>query len=150
VVLIQESLKPVTKNFFCTVSKGRWYSYYNAKYYTNAYGGKVQIDHTVPVENAWISGAWKWTKATRVRYYNDLGDPRTLVAVDAHDNESKGDQDVTSWLPSHGVCRYIRSWVAVKTRWHLSVTAAEREALINDDPCPRSKLTIKTAQVTHR
>ena len=62
----------------------------------------LQIDHTVPVENAWISGAWQWTQATRVRYYNDLGDPRTLVAVDSHDNESKGDHDPTTWLPSHG------------------------------------------------
>ena len=90
----------MTTNDYCTVSKGKWYSYYNARYYKNAYGGAVQIDHTVPVENAWVSGAWRWTKATRVRYYNDLGDPRTLVAVDAHDNEAKGDHDPTTWLPA--------------------------------------------------
>ena len=41
----------------------------------------------MPVENVWVSGAWRWTQATRVAYYNDLGDGRTLVAVDAHDNE---------------------------------------------------------------
>ena len=34
----------------------------------------IQIDHTVPVQNAWVSGAWRWTKATRVRYFNDLED----------------------------------------------------------------------------
>ena len=78
VVLMDESLKPVTKNSYCTVERGKWYSFYNAKYYYNAYGGTVQIDHVVPVENAWISGAWKWTRSTRVRYYNDLGDPRPL------------------------------------------------------------------------
>jgi hypothetical protein len=59
VVLIEESLKPVTKSYYCTVSKGKWYSYYDATYYTNAYGGIVQIDHTVPVENVWICGAWR-------------------------------------------------------------------------------------------
>jgi hypothetical protein len=40
-----------------------------------------------------VSGAWKWDKATRVRFYNDLGDLRTLASVDIHDNEAKGDQD---------------------------------------------------------
>ncbi len=114
VVLITESLKPVTKNQYCTVSKGRWYSYYNARHCRNAYGGAVQIDHTVPVYNVWISGAWRWTKATRVRYYNDLGEARTLVAVNAHDSEVKGGDDPTTWMPSHGKCRYLRYWVAVK------------------------------------
>ena len=78
----------------CTIETGQWYSYYNATHYTAA--SDLQIDHTVPVENVWISGAWRWTKATRVRYYNDLRDSRTLVAVDTHDNESKGDQDPTT------------------------------------------------------
>jgi len=81
----------------------------------------LQIDRSVPVENAWISGAWRWTHATRVRYYNDLRDSRTLVAVDIHDNQSKGDQDPTTWLPTNGQCRYVRSSTAVKTRWHLNV-----------------------------
>ncbi len=151
VVLIQESLKPVTTSFYCTVSKGRWYSYYNDRYYQNAYGGKIQIDHTVPVQNAWMSGAWRWTKATRVRYFNDLEDARTLVGVDAHDNEAKGDQDPTSWLPQHGRCRYERSWVAVKTRWHLSVTAAEKAKLTTMAArCPNPKLTITLAHVAYR
>ena len=151
VVLMDESSKPVTTNDYCTVSKGRWYSYYNARYYKNAYGGAVQIDHTVPVENAWVSGAWRWTKATRVRYYNDLGDPRTLVGVDAHDNEAKGDQDPTTWLPRHGRCRYERSWVAVKTRWHLSVTSAEKAALTKlAAACPNPTLTITVAHVRYR
>jgi len=151
VVLIRESLKPVTKSYYCTVSKGKWFSYYNARYYYNAYGGAVQIDHTVPVQNAWVSGAWRWTKKTRVRYYNDLADPRTLVGVDAADNEAKGDQDPTTWLPAHGRCRYERYWVAVKTRWHLSVTAAEKDtltALAAD--CPYRKLTITRATIRYR
>jgi hypothetical protein len=151
VVLINESLKPVTKSYYCTVSKGRWYSYYNARYYTNAYGGVVQIDHTVPVENVWISGAWRWTQATRVRYYNDLKDSRTLVGVDAHDNESKGDQDPTTWLPTHGVCRYVRYWTAVKTRWHLNVTATEKAKLIKVAAgCQNKRLTVTKAVVAYR
>jgi len=151
VVLTDESLKPVTKNDYCTVSKGKWYSYYNATYYSNAYGGAVQIDHTVPVYNAWISGAWRWTQATRVRYYNDLVDPRTLVGVDAHDNEVKGADDPTEWLPRHGKCRYVRYWVAVKTRWHLRVTTAEKAELATlAAHCPNRTLTIKRAAVAYQ
>jgi hypothetical protein len=150
VVLIQESLKPVTKSYYCTVSKGKWFSYYNATYYRNAYGGIVQIDHTVPVENVWISGAWRWTQATRVRYYNDLKDSRTLVGVDAHDNESKGDQDPTTWLPPDGTCRYVAYWVAVKTRWHLSVTAAEKSKLASlAASCFNRRLTVTKAVVQY-
>ncbi len=151
VVLIQESLKPVTKSYYCTVSKGKWFSYYNATYYYNAYGGAVQIDHTVPVENTWISDAWRWTKKTRVWYYNDLKDSRTLVGVDASDNEAKGDQDPTTWLPRHGVCRYVRYWVAVKTRWHLTVTSAEKTKLTDlAASCPNRELTITKAVIGYR
>jgi hypothetical protein len=151
VVLKIESLAPTTQNSNCTVEKGRWFSYYNGTYYTNAYGGAVQIDHTVPVENVWVSGAWRWTQATRIRYYNDLKDPRTLVAVDAHDNESKGDQDPTTWLPQDGRCRYVAYWVAVKTRWHLSVTQAEKSKLTSlASSCVNRRLTITKAVIRYR
>jgi uncharacterized protein DUF1524 len=149
VVLKTESSKPTTQNSNCTIETGRWYSYYNAATYTRA--ASLQIDHTVPVENVWISGAWRWTKATRVRYYNDLNDTRTLVAVDSHDNESKGDQDPATWIPSHGDCRYVRYWAAVKTRWQLSATRAEKTKLADlAASCPNKKVTITKAVIAYR
>lgn len=141
VVLKDESKRPTTQNGYCTIQSGRWFSYYNATTYTTA--GSLQIDHTVPAENVWISGAWRWSQSRRVAYYNDLADPRTLVAVDSHDNESKGDSDVTTWLPDHGVCRYVRSWVAVKTRWNLHVTRAEKTRLQElAGSCPNTRLVV--------
>jgi hypothetical protein len=146
VVLKDESLRATTQNKYCTVQTGKWFSYYNARYYTSAYGGALQIDHTVPVENAWISGAWRWTHATRVRFYNDLGDSRSLVAVDAHDNEAKGASDPTQWLPSSGRCRYVRSWVAVKLRWRLTVTSGEKSRLQSlASGCTNTTLTVRRA-----
>lgn len=151
VVLKQESLKPTTQNSYCTVKTGKWFSFYNARYYYSAYGGTVQIDHVVPVENAWVSGAWAWTKATRVRFYNDLGDSRTLVAVDRADNEAKGDSDPTRWLPSHGRCQYIRYWTAVKIRWHLHVTGAEKAKLSSlAQGCPNTFLSVRKASISYR
>jgi hypothetical protein len=149
VVLKAESLKPTTQNSYCTIETGRWYSYYNNTYYLAA--SSLQVDHTVPVENVWISGGWRWTQGTRVRYDNDLRDSRTLVAADTHDNESKGDRDPTSWLPVDGQCQYVRYWVAVKTRWHLAVTAAEKATLFTlAASCPNTVLTIRQAIVQYR
>jgi hypothetical protein len=132
-VLIQESQVATTRNRYCTVLSGRWVSMYNDAVLTNPYGGTyVQIDHLIPVENAWISGAWAWSQARRVAFYNDLGDTRSLNAVDSHDNAAKGDKTPAGWMPLDNRCRYIRYWVAVKTRWSLHVTATERAALLHD------------------
>lgn len=151
VVLKAESLKPTKQNEYCTILSGRWYSYYDGRYYTSPYGGALQIDHTVPVENAWVSGAWRWTRGTRVRFYNDLGDPRSLVAVDRHDNEAKGASSPEEWMPTHGRCRYIRSWVAVKTRWHLAVTKSEKRALSSyATRCANRPLTVARAAIRLR
>ncbi|MGN6251266.1 MAG: HNH endonuclease family protein [Marmoricola sp.] len=111
----------------CTIRTGRWYSSYDARTYTVAHD--LDIDHLVPLEEAWASGARGWSSARREAYANDLGDPRTLVAVSSHENRSKGDRDPAQWLPAHGVCSYVTRWVAVKLRWGLSVDPAERTAL---------------------
>jgi hypothetical protein len=151
VVLKAESLKPTTQNQYCTILSGRWYSYYDGRYYTSPYRGALQVDHAVPVQNAWVSGAWRWTRATRVRFYNDLGDPRSLVAVDRHDNEAKGDRSPDEWMPAHGRCRYVRAWVAVKTRWRLTVTRAEKRALSSyASSCADTTLTVTRASITLR
>ncbi|MGH3473031.1 MAG: hypothetical protein ACRDPG_13435 [Nocardioidaceae bacterium] len=39
VVLKDESLRPTTQNKYCTVERGRWYSFYNAKYYNGCLRG---------------------------------------------------------------------------------------------------------------
>lgn len=148
VVLTQESKVAVTRSATtCTVHTGKWVSIYNGKTYTNAYGGTyVQIDHLVPVENAWIMGAWAWTKTRRIAFYNDLGDYRSLNAVDTTSNEAKGDRTPVSWMPAIGHCRYVEYWAAVKTRWGLKVTSAERAALLKyATPCGNPTITVSKA-----
>jgi hypothetical protein len=123
-VLVAESRVPIDG---CTVTTGEWFSWYDRETWTQA--SDVDIDHLVPLKEAWDSGAGRWDADTRERYANDLGDPRTLVAVTDNVNQSKGDRDVAEWLPDFGVCRYVRQWVAVKLRWSLTVDAAERATL---------------------
>ncbi|TYL56023.1 HNH endonuclease [Nocardioides sp. BGMRC 2183] len=111
----------------CTVKGGRWYSYYDGVSWTAA--SDVDIDHMVPLAEAWGSGARSWTTARRQAYANDLGDRRTLVGVTDNVNQSKSDKDPAQWLPSQSRCRYVAEWVAVKIRWGLSADSGEKNVL---------------------
>ena len=123
-VLVAESRVPVDG---CTVTTGEWFSWYDRQTWTEA--SDVDIDHLVPLKEAWDSGARAWDADARERYANDLADSRTLVAVTDNVNQSKGDRDVAEWLPDFNVCRYVRQWVAVKLRWSLAVDADEKATL---------------------
>jgi hypothetical protein len=112
----------------CTATSGSWYSPYDGGTWSAA--ADVDIDHMVPLKNAWISGAWAWTTAKRESFANDLTNPQ-LIAVTDHVNQSKGDKSPDSWKPAltgyH--CTYARMWVKVKYVWQLSVTSAEKAAV---------------------
>ncbi|MFF5447064.1 HNH endonuclease family protein [Streptomyces sp. NPDC012888] len=88
-------------------------------------------EHLVPLAEAWDSGARNWDKAQRVAYANDLSVDHHLVAVTARSNRQKADRDVAEWLPPVEAvrCRYITEWIAVKTRYGLSVDQAEKDTL---------------------
>ncbi|MDN5895151.1 MAG: HNH endonuclease family protein [Nocardioides sp.] len=123
-VLAQESLVRVRG---CDVRRGKWRSYYDGAVTRNS--SAFDVDHLVPLAEAWDSGARGWNANTRRRYANDLGDRRTLVAVSASANRSKSDRDPAEWMPRLGACRYVSEWVAVKIRWRLSVDRAEKRSL---------------------
>jgi hypothetical protein len=108
----------------CDITRGRWFSYYDGVTWSDS--GDVDIDHLVPLAEAWDSGARHWNAGTRERYANDLGDRRALVAVTDNVNQSKGDQDIAEWLPELSRCRYVREWVSVKIRWSLTVDRVEK------------------------
>jgi hypothetical protein len=122
-VLISEAkVKPTIKKP-CTLVGGSWISPYDGKKFTNP--KLMDIDHLVPLAEAWRSGAWAWTPAQREAFANDLFDSRALVAVTASENRSKGDQDLKSWLPALNKCKYVSDWVAVKVRYSLTFDAEE-------------------------
>jgi hypothetical protein len=127
----------------CTVSTGRWFSYYDRVSWTLA--SDVDIDHMVPLAEAWGSGASAWTSARREAYANDLGDYRTLVGVTDNVNQSKSDQDPSTWLPTYDKCRYVAEWVAVKIRWGLSADSAEKSVLNSYASSCSNTVTVTTA-----
>ena len=124
-VLVAESRVPVDG---CTITTGEWHSWYDGATWTDP--SDVDIDHLVPLKEAWDSGARGWDDSARERFANDLDDPRTLVAVTDNVNQSKGDRDVAEWLPDHHECRYVRQWVAVKLRFGLAADRTEHSALV--------------------
>jgi hypothetical protein len=123
---------------------GRWFSYYDRVSWTDP--GRIDIDHMVPLAEAWDSGARSWTTAQRQSYANDLGDYRTLVGVTDTVNQAKGDRDIREWLPTYDKCRYLREYVAVKIRWRLSVDSAEKTAMQSlAAGCTNSTITVTRA-----
>lgn len=112
----------------CTVSRGTWVTNWDNRTYYSA--SDVQIDHLVPVHEAWGSGARFWSQARRIAFYNDLGDYRSLNAQTGSLNASKQASGPERWMPPRNRCRYIADWVAVKIRWGLKVDIYERATLI--------------------
>lgn len=87
----------------------------------------IQIDHVVPLAEAWASGASTWTDERRRAFANDLPG---LLAVDGPTNASKSDDDPAAWRPKKEFqCGYAVRWVAIKSRWELAVDDIERDAL---------------------
>ncbi|MER8185207.1 HNH endonuclease family protein [Kitasatospora sp. NPDC094015] len=111
----------------CAAVSGSWTSVYDGATTTNS--SSFDIDHLVPLAEAWRSGAWAWSTAQRQAFANDLTRPQ-LLAVSASSNRSKGDQDPSTWLPQASYrCTYTRAWVQVKHYYGLSVDSAEKSAL---------------------
>ncbi|MFI7575065.1 HNH endonuclease family protein [Micromonospora sp. NPDC049497] len=143
-VLIAEATTVPSVGSGCYLSGGRWYSYYDAASWTNP--SDLDIDHVVALAEAWDSGARNWTTSRRQAFANDLGDARSLVAVTDNVNQAKGDQDPTTWMPTHEKCRYVREWTAVKTRWRLTVDSAEKSALTSwGNSCSNVTVTVTHA-----
>lgn len=118
----------VTVGADCKITGGTWVSPYDGKSLTDPAG--LDIDHLVPLADAWRTGAAAWSDEKREQFANDLTRPQ-LVAVTANSNRSKGDQDPSQWRPEEKGywCAYASSWVAVKAYWQLTVTSDEKNAL---------------------
>ncbi|WP_338704082.1 HNH endonuclease family protein (plasmid) [Streptomyces sp. Q6] len=131
----------------CKISGGEWYSSYDNTYVGDAH--QLDVDHMVPLAEAWDSGAATWSANQREAYANDLGDERSLRVVSAKTNRAKGDQDVAQWLPpfAGARCAYVADWVATKMRWQLAVDTAEKRAITKElASCPNTPVRVVFAR----
>jgi hypothetical protein len=127
-VVLKRDGTNVQQNASCSATSGTWKSPYDGATWTAA--SDVDIDHVVPLAEAWRSGASSWTTAQRQALANDLTRPQ-LVAVTDNVNQSKGDKDPANWMPplASYACVYARMWVQVKHYYDLNVDSAEKSAL---------------------
>jgi hypothetical protein len=131
-VLIRDSQRPARLSANgCAVVSGEWIDPYTGDRVTDP--GLIDIDHRVPLEEAYGSGGHAWSRDRRAAYANDLTDPLTLLAVGQASNRAKGAKGPEEWLPPKrdGICLYVADWVAVKARWSLSMDERERVTVGN-------------------
>ena len=125
-VLKRESVTlPQVDPYSCKVIAGDWVSPYDGARWSDP--TDIDIDHVVALKEAWDSGAWAWSSATRKAYANDTSDKRTLLAVTDNVNQRKSDKDPSNWTPplKSYLCTYLGNWISVKARWNLSMDKSE-------------------------
>jgi len=147
-ILIRDLHDEVVAQPSCEVQSGILDDPYTGKRISFVKGPKtseaIQIDHVVPLSNAWQTGAQQMSKARRIEFAND---PLNLLAVDGPTNNKKGDGDAATWLPPRRDewCEYVARQVLVKDKYdELWVTPPEHAAMERVlDSCVGQMITVK-------
>jgi len=130
-VLVRDSDGPVAfkDTNHCVVVGGDWHDAYTGNTFTST--RDIQIDHVVPLKNAYMSGAWEWNFQTRCLYANFLGNSFHLLSVSGTENMRKGDSAPDQYLPpnTNYRCQYLESWLKIKLIWRLKMTPSEVQAI---------------------
>ncbi|MGD9957069.1 MAG: DUF1524 domain-containing protein [Candidatus Nanopelagicales bacterium] len=134
----------------CKVMAGTLDDPYTASTIRFVRGGasEVDVDHVVSLSDAWQKGATPWPYAKRVAFAND---PLNLQPTDSSANRQKGDGDAATWLPPNKAyrCDYVARQIAVKKKYRLWVTGAERDAMLRVlGACPGQALPAPGPQPT--
>ena len=110
----------------CKVTSGSWYDPYTTNTYTDPQ--EIDIDHVVPLANAYRSGASSWSDEERERYAND---PDVLLSVEDDANQQKGDKGPEAWKPPNEdeYCDYATRWISIKSKYDLTVNPDEKAEL---------------------
>jgi len=131
--ILTRDLTNVTKRGTCEVLTGTLNDPYTGKSIAFVRGVHtsmaIQIDHRVPLSNAWQTGAQQLTQDQSVALAND---PLNLIAVDGPTNGQKSDGDAATWLPpvKSYRCAYVTAQIQVKAKYGLWVTQAEHDAMV--------------------
>ena len=132
-VLLRDTENPDTVTYTtprrCTIATGSWNDPYTDANYKD--GKQVQIDHVVPLKNAYLSGAYQWDFPKRCNYANFLKFNKHLLTVNASENMRKGDSGPDHYMPPNTKfhCEYMKIWLTVKAVWNLDLPATEKQSI---------------------
>lgn len=153
-VLIRDSNMEVTlsKNG-CTVVSGEWSDPYTGEDFTDA--KDIQIDHFVPLKNAYISGADNWSHAERCLYANYMGNKFHLLSVYGKENNKKSDKTPEEYMPLNRSyrCQYLAQWLKVKMIWNLGLTPPEKQTIVQlaeENDCSPSEMTFSGQELVEQ
>jgi hypothetical protein len=151
-VLIRDSDKPVEMRSQnrCKVETGDWLDPYTTKNFTNSLD--IQIDHVVPLKNAYNNGAWRWTYQARCLYANFLAYHDHLLPVSGVENMTKGAGSPADYMPPNPDyhCAYVKNWLTIKLIWRLGMQRSEAQAIkdiVDKEKCDPSTFTFSTVEL---
>jgi hypothetical protein len=129
----------------CVVDHGTWADPYTGSTFTDSH--EIQIDHMVPLKDAYDSGAWEWNYQTRCLYANFLGNSFHLISSNGTENMRKGDSAPDEYVPPNKTyqCQYLENWLKIKLIWKLKMTPSEVNAIrqkVRDNNCDPSHFSL--------
>lgn len=143
-IILHRDLRDPVVDDTCTVVSGTLHDPYTGLTIDFTKGSSdIQIDHVVALSDAWQTGAQSFSRAQRIQLAND---PLELLAVQGAANQQKSDGDAATWLPSNKSfrCQYVARQIAVKQKYVLWVTPAEKQAILGVlSTCPNQALPAK-------
>ncbi|MFT3715915.1 MAG: HNH endonuclease family protein [Gordonia sp. (in: high G+C Gram-positive bacteria)] len=131
-ILHRDLVNVVMRSGGCFVSSGILHDQYTGNTMNFVRGpntsDEVEIDHIVPLGDAWRKGAQELTPQERLNFAND---PRNLQAVAQSVNQDKQSMDASEWLPPNQAyhCTYVERQIEVKTAYRLWLTQSEKDAM---------------------
>lgn len=132
-ILLRTSRVPVTYTNAqkCVIATGEWLDPYTNRIFRKA--SDIQIDHFIPLKQAYTTGAWTWNQKARCLYANYLFNEIQLLAVDASQNQIKKDHAPDQYMPPNKQiwCGYLSNWLKVKLIWNLVMTPQEAQGIAN-------------------
>ena len=108
---------------------GGWLDIYTNKVFQ--FSSDVEIDHVVPMSEAWASGGKYWTASKLKDFGNNTRDSIHLAAVEKKINREKSGWEPHQWMPYVDQCEYLTNWVQIKTNYDLSVDTKEKSYITN-------------------
>lgn len=141
-------LKPENK---CSIAAGEWLDPYSGKTLTDPLI-EIQIDHMVPMSEAYASGGHAWTFKERCLYGNYLGYKNHLIPVYGEENNEKSSSRPDQYLPPQKAyhCEYLKDWLKIKTFWGLTLVDEEVAAikdLVNESGCDKADFVVTKKEI---
>ncbi len=151
-ILSEQSLIPIQldpKNS-CRIVGGRWYDPYSDEYYDLA--NDLQIDHVVPLKNAYLAGAWEWSHAKRCHYFNFIKTKNHLLPVAKLENLTKSERGPEAYIPNNRSfqCQYLALWLHIKAVWQLKIAIVEGNAIqnfVHQNGCDKDLFILKADEL---